>query len=152
MITVRSAKISDDAALVRFGRHFYATLPYGDIPYNEDSASRWLDFMREQGVLLIALDDSKPIGMAGGLYSKFIFNDEFEVGAELMWWVEPEYRNSGVGHELLAALENAAYARGAARWSMMAIEDTAERVAKIYERMGYVASERTYTKVPQWQP
>lgn len=152
MILVRCAKIEDDPALVRFGRRFYDTLPYADIPYCESSAVRWLALMREIGVVLIALDGDAPVGMAGGVYSKFIFNDAYQVGAELMWWVEPEYRGSGVGQELLAALENAAYAHGAARWSMMAIEATADRVGHIYERSGYVPAERTYCKVPQWQP
>ena len=150
MITVRPATKADDPPLIRFGENFYDSLDYKDIPYCETSAARWFDFMRDLGVLFIALDGIKPIGMAGGVFSKFIFNDAYEVGAELLWWVEPEYRRSGVGAQLLAALENSAYARGAARWSMVAIEATADRVGQIYQRSGYVPTERTYTKVPEW--
>ncbi len=136
--------------MVRFGRRFYDTLPYQDIPYSEESTVRWFALMRELGVALIALEGSTPIGMAGGLYSKFIFNDSYTVGGELMLWVEPEYRRSGAGKQLLAALEKAAYARGAARWSMIAIEATADRVGQLYSQAGYVPTERTYSKVPQW--
>lgn len=151
VIIVRCAHVEDDPALVRFGRRFYDTLPYADIPYCEASAVRWAAMLREIGVLLIALSDDVPIGMAGGLFAKFIFNDAYQVGSELLWWVEPEYRRSGAGAALLAALEKAAYARGAARWSMIAIEATADRVGHIYSQAGYVATERTYSKVPQWQ-
>jgi GNAT superfamily N-acetyltransferase len=152
MVVVRAARVEDDPALVRFGRRFYQTLPYQDIPYCEQSAVRWLALMRELGVVLIALSDQTAIGMAGGLFSKFIFNDAYQVGQELMWWVEPEYRGSGAGAQLLAALERAAYARGAARWSMIAIEATADRLGHLYNQAGYVPTERTYSKVPQWQP
>ena len=150
MIVVRAAHVEDDAALVRFGRRFYETLPYQDIPYCEESAVRWLALMRECGVVLIALADGVPIGMAGGMFSKFIFNDAYTVGQELMWWVEPEFRGSGAGSQLLAALERCAYAHGAARWSMIAIEATADRVGPLYLQAGYVPTERTYTKVPRW--
>jgi GNAT superfamily N-acetyltransferase len=151
MIVVRAAKVEDDTDLVRFGRRFYETLPYQDIPYCEASAVRWLALMRQLGVVLIALSDDTPIGMAGGMFARFIFNDAYQVGQEVMWWVEPEYRGSGAGGQLLAALEKAAYARGAARWSMIAIEATADRVGHIYSQAGYVPTERTYSKVPQWQ-
>ncbi len=151
MIVVRASKAEDDAALVRFGRRFYESLPYADIPYCEDSAVRWAALMRQLGVLLIAVSDDTPVGMAGGMFAPCIFNDAFTVGSELIWWIEPEYRRSGAGSALLAALEQAAYARGAARWSMIAIEATADRVGPLYLNAGYVPTERTFTKVPLWQ-
>jgi GNAT superfamily N-acetyltransferase len=134
-----------------FARHFYDSLPYADIDYDEDSCIAWLAIMRRDGVLLLAEADGVPVGMAGGIFSPFIFNINVRVGAELMWWIEPEHRGSGIGIELLKDMENAAYTAGARRWSMIAIEDTAERVSRIYDQMGYTASERTYCKVPKWR-
>ncbi len=150
MIVVRAAKVEDDPALVRFGRRFYETLAYADIPYCEASAVRWAALMRQLGVLLIAMDGDTPVGMAGGMFAPCIFNDAYQVGSELIWWIDPDSRGSGAGGALLAALERAAYARGAARWSMVAIEATADRVGSLYLQAGYVPTERTYSKVPQW--
>jgi GNAT superfamily N-acetyltransferase len=131
------------------GRKFYGDLPYRDIPFNEDSAARWLEFMREDGVLLVAEVDGLVVGMAGGVFSQFIFNDEFRVGAELMFWIEPLFRAEGIGVRLLEALEKAAQTAGCVRWSMIAVCDgSQDRVGKLYERHGYTLSEHTYTKRP----
>lgn len=150
-MSVRKATRLDYAALVAFGRKFFATLPYPDVEFCEASAMRWLDLMSEVGVLLVAEVDGEPVGMAGGIYSPFVFNDRLKVGAEIMWWVEPEYRCNGVGVELLTMLEQCAAEAGCIRWSMMSIEDgSAERVAAMYHRAGYTPAERTYVKVPRW--
>ena len=149
-MSVRHATADDYPALIAFGRKFFDSLAYADITYCEASAARWLDIMRAHGVLLISEVDDEPVGMAGGIYSPFIFNDSHKVGAEVMWWVEPEYRRNGIGSEMLQALEDAAEREGLIRWSMMAIEDSAEQVGKIYREAGYTPAERTYVKVPKW--
>lgn len=149
-MSVRKANTDDYPELVAFGRKFFDSLPYRDVEYSEDSAQRWLDLMRELGVLLVAEIDGEPVGMAGGIYSPFVFNDRHKVGAEIMWWIEPEYRRNGIGSELMTALEVAAANAGCIRWSMMAIEDSAEQVGAMYQRAGYTPAERTYVKVPKW--
>lgn len=150
-LSVRTTTDADDPAMLVFARHFYESLPYADIEYDEDSCIAWLAVMRRDGVLLLAESDGLPAGFAGGMFTPFIFNINVRVGGELMWWIEPEHRGSGIGLKLLKALENAAYTAGARRWSMIAIEGTAERVSRIYDQMGYTASERTYSKVPTWR-
>ncbi len=89
-MNVRPATRVDYPSLVAMGRRFYGTLPYADVPFCEASAVRWLDLMRQSGVLLVAEHDGAAVGMAGGLFAPFIFNDSVRVGSELMWWVEPE--------------------------------------------------------------
>ena len=148
---IRGTTEADDAAMLGFARRFYDALPYRDIEFDPHSIIAWLAIMRRDGVLLLAETDGVACGFAGGMFTPFIFNINERIGGELMWWIEPEYRGSGIGLELLAALENAAYNAGARRWSMIAIEGTHERVARIYDQMGYTASERTYCKVPTWR-
>lgn len=150
-MSARKAHRGDYPALIGFGRKFFCSLPYRDVEYCEASARRWLDLMSELGVLLVAELDGAPVGMAGGIYSPFVFNDRHKVGAEVMWWVEPEHRGSGVGGELLDLLEQCAAEAGCIRWSMMAIEDgSIDRVAAMYQRAGYRPAERTFVKVPTW--
>lgn len=148
---IRDTTEADDPALLVFSKHFYDHLPVADIEFDADSCVAWLHVMRTTGVLLLAEVDGKPCGFAGGVFMPSIFNMRVKVGGELMWWIEPDQRGSGIGLELLAGLENAAYTAGARRWSMIALEGTHERVAQIYDRMGYTASERTFTKVPTWR-
>lgn len=146
---IRAATFEDYATLIDMGRKFYSDLPYSDIPFNEKSAVRWLDFMAKQGVLLVAEMQGVVIGMAGGVFSQFIFNDEHKVGAELMFWIEPLFRAEGIGVQLLETLEKAAQNAGCVRWSMIAVCDGSQaRVGKYYERHGYSLTEHTYTKRP----
>lgn len=146
---IRAATRDDYAVLIEMGRKFYADLPYSDIPYNEESAVRWLNFMRKDGVLLVAESGGLVVGMAGGVFSQFIFNDEYKVGAELMFWVEPLFRAEGLGNDLIQGLELAAQNAGCVRWSMIAVCDGSQaRVGKFYERKGYAVTEHTYTKRP----
>jgi GNAT superfamily N-acetyltransferase len=145
---IRAATEADYPDVIAMGRKFYEALPYLDIPYSEASAARWLNLMRDQGALLIAESGGAVVGMAGALFSQFIFNDQYRVGAELMWWIEPAFRAEGIGSQLLEALEKAAYDAGCVRWSMIAVIDgTEERIGKLYERCGYTQSERTFVKV-----
>lgn len=145
---IRTTTAADDPALIRFGRSFFDSLPYNDVTYDDESAARFLALMRERGVLLLAEADGFPVGMAGGLYAPFIFNDRFKVGQELFWWIEPEYRSLGIGRELLAELEISAKNAGCIRWSMIAIAGTQDQVGKLYDRAGYELAELTYTKRP----
>lgn len=148
-MNVRPATEADDAVLVDFGRHFYATLPYQDVPYCEESATRWFAMMRDIGVLLVAEVGGRVVGMAGGLFSPFIFNDAFRVGGELLWWVEPLFRCSGVGAAMLGALERSAAEAGCIRWSMVATNESPAALERVYAKAGYTMSERSFTKVPQ---
>lgn len=147
MIIIRPATIDDNPAIMPMARLFYDTLPYKDIGFCERTICNWTDLMRERGVILVAESDGTLVGMAGGLFSPFIFNDAYRIGAELMWWVSPEHRRNGVGRQLLAALEQFAYAHGCIRWSMIAVMDgSQERIGALYEQAGYQAAEITYTK------
>ncbi len=148
-MNVRDSTVADDAALVAMGRKFYASLPYGDVSYCGESARRWFALMRASGVLIVAEHDGAIVGMAGGLFAPFIFNDAHLVGSELMWWVEPEYRSNGIGRLMLAALERGAAEAGCVRWSMVATQES-PAIEHACARAGYELSELTFTKVPKW--
>ena len=152
MITVRLATQDDVKAIVRMGRAFWAAIPYNDgVPYCPDSLALACDQMINQGLLVYAHDDGVAVGAVGALASPMFVNREKLVAAELFWWVEHPYRNTGVGSQMCAALEQAAKSLGVWRLSMMAVEGMElEKVASMYERFGYLPVERTWSK-SLWQ-
>lgn len=150
MITVRHALPSDYQTMQRFGARFHEYMGYTDMPYDAESVLFWFDAMREHGCCLVAEIGGELVAMAGGIYSKFVFNKNFLIGQEIMWWVEPEHRSIGIGGQLLAKLEECAYAAGCSRWAMIALHGTEQYVGKLYESAGYVATEHTFTKVAPW--
>ena len=142
---IRAPKPSEHPRIVEMGRNFYATLPqYAHIPYSEESGYRWIERMLADGILIVAVESGEVVGVAGGLFAPCIFNDKYFVGQELLWWIEPEHRGSGIGIELLREMEALAEV-SADLWVMVALEGTG--IGKIYERAGYSAGEQLYFKV-----
>jgi GNAT superfamily N-acetyltransferase len=92
---------------------------------------------------IIALDDGKPVGMIGGAITLFIFGG-IRMCQEIAWWVEPEYRQSGVGKELVKALEYWANKMDCKFVTMSALDK--EHLPKFYEKLGYSFAEISYMK------
>lgn len=148
MTIVRSANSGDVQSIVRMGRAFWDAIPYNDgIPYCPDSLAMTCGQMISQGLLIYAHDGAEPVGAVGALCSPLFVNRDKLMAAELFWWVQPEYRNSGVGIQMVARLEEAARKAGVHRLSMMAVEGLEiDKAAAMYERFGYSPAERTWSK------
>lgn len=150
MIEIRELGPDDDlSGLVEMARNFYAASPYQSVPFSEESALRWYARMAEAGLLFCAKDGDEIAGVVGGLSAPFLINDTYNVGVELLWWVEPKYRGTGAGELLLNAIEAKARELKLAKWTMVSLASAElhpSAVGKIYERRGYVLTERAYTK------
>lgn len=143
----RLATEADIPTLVRLGRLFWSLTPYRDIPYCPDSVAELCRQCIGQGLLIVAEDEQGIAGMVGAVAVPWQFNRAVLVAAELFWWVEPRARNGGAGKALLTGIEQAARQVGVQRLAMGAFEDIEiEKAASVYERAGYQASERTWTK------
>jgi ribosomal protein S18 acetylase RimI-like enzyme len=145
---IRHAASEDLARIAEMGRPFWEMTPLAEmIPYDPASVEYYSQLMMESGVLLVVEIDGTVVGAAGALTMPALGNFNYLVAAELFWWIEPEYRSSGVGRALLAALEDALRTRGAKVFSMVAFENIeVDRVSSIYERSGYKRTERTFSK------
>jgi GNAT superfamily N-acetyltransferase len=144
---IRAATESDLPAILDMGARFYATTTYAQLAdYCRDSAAGLARVMLDGGVLLIAEHDGRPIGMVGLLLGPFLFNAAHTTAHEVMWWVDPEARDSGAGVALLRALEPACRAKGAAVIQMMTLDGSPPQAAALYERLGYRPSEHAFSK------
>jgi len=145
---IRPATEGDFQRIAEMGAAFWALTPYAKaIPYSPEAVTHYSAMMLEHGVLYVVEVGGMVVGSAGAMFMPALGNLEYKVGAELFWWIEPDHRNAGTGTALLNALESGAKTVGATIFSMMAFEDLSpDKVGAIYERHGYVRSERTYTK------
>lgn len=143
---IRAAEPADIAGVEKLVENFWPSTGSG-FDYKEGSVIPFLELSLSHGLLVVAEVDGKLVGAAGGLLSPLMGNDEIVVGAELAWWVEPEYRKSSIGIELLRDLEQRAKDRGCATFSVTFMETSMpEVVRKIYINEGYSLAETTYTK------
>jgi GNAT superfamily N-acetyltransferase len=143
----RLATEADFPALVIFGRHFYEQTQYLKVPYSPAGFADWCGLMLGHGLLFVADDRERLVGMIGGVSMPFIVNPEHRVGAELIWWLEPDHRGTGAGDLMMDAIEAAAKELGCVYWSMMSLEAVnPAAAARIYTRRGYKLAEHTFCK------
>ncbi len=139
---IREAEISDLPEIVRMGRLFGAAVgaPVDDVSIL-DTAENVIN--SDESVLLIGEGV-----MAAALAYPFYFNKTMLVAQELIWWVDKDKRGSGIGRDLLMALEQWAKGVGATQLIMIAMSDTStEFVERVYLRNGYKPFEKTFVKV-----
>ena len=114
--------------------------------FNEDHVTNFisgvLDKPLTEGVVLLAYRE-KPIGILASLKTQLMFSGE-DVSCELVWWVEPEYRRSRDGLELLSAYEY--WAKHVAKVSKIQVSNLTPEVEKIYRKRGYVPQETAWIK------
>ena len=146
---VRAAVIDDIERCVEMAAEFHK-IAYGLVGVEFCPESTYNSFLvcLEHGLFCVADTGENVVGMAAGVKSPMIMNSAVTVGAELCWWVEPEHRNTSAGIKLLKFLEGQARNGGVDVWSMMLLESSnPEATANIYDKMGYVQSERAFIKV-----
>lgn len=97
----------------------------------------------DEHIGFVAMDGDKPAGMIGGMINYFIFGG-IKMCTEIAWWVEPEYRQSGVGKELIEALEYWAKKTDCKFVTMSALDK--DYLPKFYEKLGYSFAEISYMK------
>ena len=144
---IRSATLDDVPAIVEMARKFYATTDYANFAPFDETAMTHLVAGLVDHVLLVAETDNQLNGMVGLMVSPFVFSPSQLFATEIVWWVEPEARNNGVGIELLRAVEPACKAKGCQSIQMMHLATSPKQAGLLYQRLGYKHSETSYFKV-----
>jgi GNAT superfamily N-acetyltransferase len=142
-MSIRTADGFDLPRIVELGSRSLEDGPYAgvikDVPA---TARKFAEQVLATGKILVGEDDGRIVGLIGFIFARHHFSDQ-PYAAELMWYVEPEHRKSGLGLQLLWAAEKAAKEMGAE--DMLFTAPNTE-VASIYKRFGYSALEVVFRK------
>jgi GNAT superfamily N-acetyltransferase len=146
---IRRAEHADLAAIVHL-RHEWTREEHGEIedPDFEENLAAW--FAREwlRRIMWLAEDGGRPVGMA----NLAIYERMPRPGRALSRWgylgnvvVRPEYRNRGIGSQLVSAALNYADQNGFAR----VVLSPTERSIPLYERAGFGPADALMLRPPQ---
>lgn len=140
---IRKATVDDVPRAVAMGVRFLADTAYHDsIATNPaqlaDIAERLAT--RDDSVLFVSEQDGEIVGMIGAYIYAHPYSSE-PFATELFWWVEPEHRGQGV--RLLKQVQQWAATHGAVKLQVVAPN---ERVANVYERLGFAKVETCYQR------
>lgn len=127
---------------------FYANTMFADIvPPDYKSYISVSSKIIMDGMFIVAKEDGKIVGAIAGLMSPFIFNHNFNVAVEMLWFVMPEYRKTGIGDQLLNALETKAKENNCVMLTMCHFHnEQSKKLGKTFEDKGFALSEFSYVK------
>lgn len=156
MIDVRRAEPADLPSCLDLTARFHAASPISDVaPFDRDGMAVTLKEMlvNPRAGVWLAVQDDRPVGIAGALLYPLYFNPAHEVVQELFWWLNPEARGSGAGEKLFQSVQDWAKDNGASVIFMVALDDDrVDKMDKFYRRAGFNPMERTYMKgTLSWQ-
>lgn len=145
---IREAVPTDNVRLAEMGRAFFeeAGLPSRGVEFDPNSFLPFCGLLAEQGILLVAEQDGRVIGMLGAGVIPAYWNARVMLAQECFWYVEPAHRK-GIGSRLLREMEKRAVAKGARLCAMVAEHGLrGKAVGRLYEAKGYAPAESTYWK------
>jgi hypothetical protein len=146
---IRIAEEKDTRDILRMSKLFYESSPYSDyLTFDKDftlrSINEILSNKKEKSICLLAGEPA--IGMIAATVTTTLFSPEL-VAAELVWWVDPEYRKSKEALELKKAYEYWASVVGCSVTSMSnLVDETGSKLGILYKRWKYNKVEETYLK------
>lgn len=140
---IREAVDSDIPRIVEMGSRSLREGPYCDqVGDSPKTTAALCQQVLETGKILVAEEDGNVVGVLGFVVFPHYFSAEPTAG-ELIWYVEPEYRQSFISLSLLRKAQSMARNMGAKRMQFTA---PTEEVGKAYESLGYKKVEVTYQK------
>lgn len=144
-MTIRAATLDDLPQLHEMAAHFLRETPYGDVLRAPSEAHLFglVEQVLSLGIILVAELHDQLVGMIALVALTHPFSGEL-FGDELVWWVEPTQRGTGVGPHLLDMAEAWARSKGLAFLKMVA--PAGSDIGTFYVRMGYRAIETAYSK------
>jgi GNAT superfamily N-acetyltransferase len=149
--TIRTATDADLERLVEMAQRFRALVPFGDgiAPTTDLQLAIFITFILEHGTAFVAEVELPAVGRALvgmiGILGPIVHPFSGVVfGEEPAWWVEPEYRGTSIGAQLLTAAEDWARQQGILVLRMGA--PTTSGIGRFYDRMGYHAVNVEYQK------
>jgi GNAT superfamily N-acetyltransferase len=143
---IRIATEDDIPSILLLCEEFWAYTIY-DEAFNADHTRLMVDMALDHGLLAV-LDAGTIVGFVAGIKSALLGSTQALTGTELAWWISPDHRKGRNGIKLMLFIEDLARKQGIKYWNMISMESSdPERANKIYEKLGYVKSETSYTKV-----
>jgi GNAT superfamily N-acetyltransferase len=126
---------------------FHEFSPYRHYPFDENKVRTIFDkylLSPTEVIVILGCKDGQVIATLVGTLSQLFFSPT-NVAGEIIWWVDPEYRRTGIGFKMHEAFEFWSKQVGADVLQCVQTEETTALV-KFYTGNGYHLAESIYVK------
>lgn len=144
---IRPATPDDFDAILDMSAEFWLHTQFTE-PFERDHTLKMVEMAYDHGLLAVVDIDRLLVGFCAGVKSYILGSTKALGATELAWWLNPDHRGGKNGVALLLFMEELVKEQGIKYWTMITMQSSMpEEVGRMYERLGYVRSETSYTKV-----
>lgn len=143
MIEIRAAKISDVEWVFAECKEFSAAYPSKfSLAANEPHLIQFITNLVLNHLVLIAEKDGVKAGFISGFVYPHHFNPHIKQLSEVLWWVPPKFRMTGVGAKLFLGFVD--YGKKNCDCVVMTIEKDTPLTDEALEKRGFKLTEKAY--------
>ena len=146
---LRLATLDDIPVLLKFAKNFHTVSPYRGMRFSRDKGEEFLKGVilgpQSEGIILVALKDTKPIGMLVGVAREPVFTRS-RVAMELGWWIEEADRHSRASFLIYSAYEDWAKRVGCSHVQGAYLPGVSPTLDQFYKKRGYKQVESSFLK------
>jgi GNAT superfamily N-acetyltransferase len=149
-MTIRPSVPSDAPRLLEMGMAQHRESGWEEreplCTFDADSFGAFLDHLAGAGILLVADEDGRAVGMVGALIDGMVCNRNVHLFKGVLWYCEPDARRK-YSLALLSAIEAEAKARGV-HFGAVGVDDgdRSPALSRLYRRAGYRPAEHMHIK------
>ena len=148
--TLRQATLNDTELLVKHAFNLHQKSTYNYVSWDEDKAKQAIEKAIVEGgrdfLVLLSYDEDKIVGGVMAYAFAPLFSSD-RLAVESYLWLDEEYRTSRRGNDLLDAYEYWCKLVDVKIAQVGLLASADPRMAKFYERRGYVLGEKVYYKI-----
>ena len=152
---IKTATFNDVVKLVVYGDQFWTQTRYyqAGIEYDTETVLEITNRLIDEGVVLYAEDKTGTvIALMLVIVAPFLMNSNYLTACEWVFYVDPQYRRSGLGARLIQEAERLLRERRVKFFTMVSLANvTPEAAHRLYESLGFEHSETNFTKDISWQ-
>lgn len=129
-------------------KEFYPYTSYAKwAPYDDETVLALIATVRKKGLLFVAEEDGKLVGIMGVLGVPFIFNSSITAAHEVIWFVSPSYRKSSLGRTLRKRVDQMVALKGWKAFQMVRLQESNPKLDEEFIEDGFFPTEHCFTKV-----
>ncbi len=150
---IRSATVADIDRLVAYAQIFWEQTDYAKIvEYDVDTMADTTADLIDNDVVLYAEDDGNVVGLLCVMISPFLMNRNYLSACEWGFYVDAEYRSSGLGIALIRRAEEILKEKKVTFFTLVSLANLRPAaVGRFYERLGFRHVESDYVKELSWE-
>lgn len=145
---LKVATTEDIPDILSLCAQFWEASPYIDyLDYNEEKLKNWLEthIQLPNFICILGIINNTAVGLISGIKHEYMMALP-SYAAEIMWWVNMDYRKSRLGMELLKSFEY--WCEHIVKVNSIHIGSVSSQrdMSKLYNRLGYKEIEKAYVK------